>query len=53
MSVGEGTDIPSFTYALNLAERSISAFQRTRGAGLAEGDGDGALQPRLDMTGND
>lgn len=53
MSVGEGTDTPSFTYALNLAERSISAFQRTCGAGLAEGGGDGVLQPRLDMTGND
>ena len=53
VSVGEGTDIPSFTYALNLAERPISAFQRACGAGLAEGDGNGALQPRLDMTGND
>ena len=50
VSVGEDTNILSYTDATEISEYAVSAFQWACGSGLIKGDDNNALTPKADTT---
>ena len=50
VSVGEDTNILSYTDAAEISEYAVSAFQWACGSGLIKGDDNNALTPKADTT---
>ena len=50
VSVGEDTNILSYTDAADISEYAVSAFQWACGSGLIKGDDNNALTPKADTT---
>ena len=50
VSVGEDTNILSYSDAADVAEYAVSAMQWACGAGIIEGDDDASLSPQANTT---